>query len=152
MSVVALTAEQIRGFVEPVVREHCASAFPEHLENIKTDYLISSWEILMKSGIGCAYGIEKDGAPAGFLLGLYTMDMIIGQMQATEYLWVVSPQHRKGGAALRLLDRFERDAVAKGIKRILCGCVRVSNFEAMRRMYLRRGYTSLSESFLKEIQ
>lgn len=146
MPVTRLTPETLRGYVESVVVHN-----PPPLCQVNVESVTSAWKNMMPSGIGAAYGVTVNDFPAGFLLGLFITDLITGLPQAVEYLWMVSPKHRNGGTALRLLKTFENDAREKGCRNIVCGCNQVFEPDKMRRFYGHIGYKPFSQAFIKEL-
>lgn len=141
-----LSIEDIPHFVNTVL-----DAQTENFSELNRESIITGWRGLMEGGAGVAYGTVADGIPTGFLLGIHTVDLMTGLRKAFEYLWVVSPAHRAGGTALRLLREFEQGAAADGCGETIIGCNAAIRPEALRRWYGLRGYKSVSESFRKKL-
>lgn len=136
-----LTATSFRAHVAHVVAQF---TYPHNQVNLET--LSALWEPAIESGVGRAYANTD-----GFLLAFFVPDPISGEKTAAQYLWMVSPQHRDGNAALDLFRRFESDARECGCQRIVSGCMAISDTPKMRKLYARLGYEPFSESFSKAI-
>lgn len=132
-----LNADQLEEFVRPVIE---AQTEPT-LEPIAVEYLMSSWRAMMNSD-AVAYGSD-----AGFLLGFFTTDVMTGKRKAYEYLWMLRPDKRSNGEGLKLLAEFEEGAKHDGCVAVVVGNSAGYKPAAMRRMYRRLGYSSISESF-----
>lgn len=141
-----LKAGEVLDFVKSVV-----SAQEGVLAKVNVPFLSAAWSSLVERGTGVAFSIRKDSKPAGFLLALYTPDMITGDLFAIQYLWMVDPTAGLGRDAFRLLDAFEAEAKVRGCKKILGGYNRVHRPFGMRRMFLRRGYSPFSEALSKDV-
>lgn len=139
-------------FVKAVNVDHDSWGHDEKvLHHVDSDVTIANWRNVMQSGIGVAYGIEREGGPAGFLLAVHSRDLQTGEKRASEFLWMVSPKHRKGGTAQELLKEFEDDAKMAGCTSIVVGCHAVYKIEVLRRWYKSMGYQLLSESYEKRV-
>lgn len=136
-----LTSEQLEAYVKPVIE----SQIEPTLEPIATDHLISSWKAMIDAGSGVAYGSD-----AGFLLGFHVTDLMTAKRKAFSYLWMVRPERRGNGEALKLLVEFEDGARHDGCVAIVTGAVSL-NPEPLGRLYRRQGYVKISEGFQKSI-
>src|ERR1043166_6382532 len=112
-----LKGNQVAEFVFAVIEDQT----DQKLRTILKDNVAKTWETLVETGTGVAYGVLKDGKPAGFLLGVYFSEIMSGQRQAFEFLWVVSPDKKSGGVAKTLLKEFEDDARKAGCQAVLIG-------------------------------
>lgn len=99
---------------------------------------------MMEAGTGVAYGSD-----AGFLLGFHCVDLMTGKRKGYEFLWMLRPDKRSGGGALKLLAEFEEGAKQDGCVAVVVGNSAGYKPAAMGRMYRRLGYSSISESFQK---
>ena len=148
MKILQLSKSQLREFIAPTIKAQ--ESYP--LDSIDPELVSSNWEVFLDSGGGKAFGAEVDGAPAGFLLSLYSMDLLCGKRKAFEYLWMVSPAHRSSGAAIALFKEFEKDAAESGYYSVVCGCHSFAKrCGAMRRLYRKLGYSPISEAFSKTL-
>ncbi len=143
--IVTMAKEHVRDFVTAVIHGQAA-------DFVKSEVMIPNWEKLIESGAGRGYGLVIDDKRAGFLFGLITDDLLSGEKYAFEYLWIVWPEYRSGAASLGLLKQFEADAKQAGCKKIFCGARAAYKLPELRRMYPRLGYSSFSESFMKELK
>ena len=137
--------------IEPFVKE-IVDAQSGDMAKANVPFLCESWRGLVNRDVGVAFAISKDGKPAGFLLALYTPDMITGDLFAIQYLWMVAPSAKLGRKAFVLYDEFEREAKVRGCKKILGGCNGVHKPGPLSAFFLRRGYGPFSMAFSKEVK
>jgi len=137
-----LNSDQLEQYVKPVIESQTEPT----LEPIDADHLIGAWKAMMDAGTGVAYGSD-----AGFLLGLHCMDLMTGKRKAFEYLWMVRPDKRAGGEAMKLLVEFEDGAKYDGCVAIVVGNSSGYKPEALGRLYRRVGFVKISESFQKPL-
>lgn len=142
--IVKLAGSDVRNFVTDVIKD-------EAVNFVKAETMIPNWESLIVAGVGRGYGLIRDGKRVGFLLGLITDDLLSGEKQAFEYLWIVMPECRAGAGAIGLLKQFEADARNEGCKQIHCGARVSFKPKEFRRLYARLGYAPFSESFVKNL-
>lgn len=147
MSVTRLVVWELEPFIDAVVKKQSGK-----LAQVNVPFLSNAWRGLLENNVGIAFAIYNGETPAGFLLGLFTNDMITGDLYAIQYLWMVDPEYRPGGTALRLYDAFEKEAQFQKCKRVLGGCNHVYKPQGMRELFLRRGYLPFSEAFYKDLK
>lgn len=133
-----LSPAQLRQHVGLVV-----VAQPHPLNQLSFVKLCEHWEKLMAMEMAEAFA-----APDGFLLALYTPDLISGKSSALAYLWMVSPS-ASPGTALRLFREWENDPRTVASEQKMAGCIVASRPEAMARLYRKLGYSLHSMSFQK---
>lgn len=136
--------DEVEKIVETVV-----STQPEPLNKVNVPFLVSSWKQLMTLGMASAFVERRNDAPVGFLLSLYTPDLLLGTQQATNFLWMVTPG---SGVALRLLRQFEREAKERKCSVMVSGSIENSRPKEMAKMYSRLGYEHFSSSFCKKVK
>jgi GNAT superfamily N-acetyltransferase len=111
-----------------------------------------TWSNLIKLGLGEIYVASDDkGAVVAVLGAAFLRDPFSGQLTATEAFWYVVSEHRKSGVGLRLLDVFEDRA-----KELKCEQILMVHFvhvggEVLQKLYERRGYALLEQTFRKKI-
>jgi GNAT superfamily N-acetyltransferase len=91
---------------------------------------------------------ETDSGKVAGLLGFFVFPhYFTGEPTATELMWYVEPEERKGGGGMQLLWEAEKEAKAMGAKRI--------GFTApnadIAKLYERFGYKQVEVSFMKEL-
>lgn len=112
---------------------------------------VAGWQGLLLSNMGFAFGLfDHSEYPVGAICGLVMTDPYTGITQGSEHLWIVCPDCRRGGGALKLLEAFEAESRARGAKILVCGCPH-ENVAAMGRLYARRGYEPHVDAFRKWI-
>jgi GNAT superfamily N-acetyltransferase len=144
--IVKLSSESLEDFIKFVVDKQEGK-----LQKVNVPFLSKAWRGLVDNHIGKVFAFHQGFKPGGFLLALFTPDMITGDMFAIQYLWMVAPEARGDGNALKLLDEFEEEAQILGCKFILGGSNAVSRPAAMRRLFSKRGYAPFSEAFIKPV-
>ena len=126
---------------------------PGYYVTPKPECFAAAWERMMQADTAVLIGaIAGIGCYGGFLAGCILPDLMSGKMQALEYLWMVAPDHRQDGTAVRLLKEFERVAEYRGCETVVCGCMAAERPDAMRRMYRRLGFKPHGETFWKGIK
>ena len=106
---------------------------------------------LMFSG-GYIGVVEKDGAIIGFLVGAEAVARPWSTDPcAVELLLVVAPEHRKGRAALLLMDDFEAWAKGRGVTAITFTAHHGLEGERVGRLYERRGYKPVETIYIKRL-
>lgn len=94
--------------------------------------------------------IEEPGK--GAILGLvfphwWNPSILVAQ----ELGWWVEPEYRGGTLAIRLLNRFEEAAKAKGASKIMMICLEAVEPDKVEKIYLKKGYAKLERIFSKDI-
>lgn len=100
-----------------------------------------------------AFVYERDGELTGALIGQATTgDHLFSENKvASEVMWYVKPDSRGGMAPIRLLFAYEDWAELAGCKKISMGLMAGDQRESITKMYRRMGYTSVEETFLRDI-
>lgn len=141
------------GLTFPIGRAFSAEA---GRKPFRDDVFSRMWENLLESKLGKIYALveygptEQEFRAVGLLGATFLPDPFSGEMTAAEHFWFVSPEHRKSGIGLQLLDRFEADARDRG-----CSQVIMVHFmhlgPGLQKLYEARGYTALEQTYKKEI-
>lgn len=147
MKVTQLGVWEIEPFVKSVV-----DAQKGNLALVNVPFLCAAWRSMVDQNIAVAFAISRGETPGGFLLALYTPDMITGDLFAIQYLWMVDPSAKLGRNAFKLLDAFEAEAVTRKCKKILGGLNQVHKPAPMAGLFIRRGYSPFSMAFSKEVK
>lgn len=116
---------------------------------INLQFLGNSWETLCANSQFLAYGLFRDGAAVGLLLGMTVPDMNSGVLQGLEYFWGVQKKYR--AKALGLLRAFEADCKNVGCEIIMLGSIRSMEPEDRRKLYGHLGYVPHAEVFSKKL-
>lgn len=91
---------------------------------------------------------ETDGGRVAGLLGFFIFPhYFTGEPTATELMWYVEPEERKGGGAMHLLWEAEKQAKQMGAKKM--GFTAPNGDVA--KLYERFGYKQVEVSFMKEL-
>lgn len=142
-----LSATNVEEFVKSVFNKQPEKEFAE--TNI--DFLATYWRCMLEAGPGVAYGVEEGGKPVGFLLASHCVDPMTGLKKAFEYFWFVTPEFRGTKKGLQLLKEFESGAKEAGCVDTILGCNVVYKPEALGRLYTRRGYEPIAQSYRKRL-
>ncbi len=116
---------------------------------VNVEYTAQRYTDLVKQGIAHLFILEDDGKMIGGLGCIINRDLHDGIPVAVESYWYVHPDHRGGGQML--LDRFESFAKEQGCKRALMVHLEDSHPESLKRLYGRRGYKLVEQTYMKEI-
>jgi len=92
-----------------------------------------------------------DSEVVGLLACFVTPCFFSETIQAVEMLWYVDPEHRGSKEAQQLLDHYEEWAKEK--KAVVVNLINldVLNAEKVGRLYERRGYRQIENTFIKEL-
>lgn len=90
---------------------------------------------------------EESGQIIGMLGFVTTLHHMDGQPYSSELIWFVLPEHRKGGAAIKLLWEAEKKAKEMGAKSF----VFTAPNEDVAALYKRFGYHKLEVTFRKTL-
>jgi hypothetical protein len=96
---------------------------------------------------------DDSGREVGLLTGA-TIDgpsIIATAKVASELVWYVAPEGRKGVGPIRLIKAFETWARSVGCRHTSMSCFNDDLKEPLTRVYKKLGYKSMEESFLKEL-
>lgn len=112
----------------------------------------SSWTDILRLGLGEIYvASDRDGKVVAALGASFIHDSFSGEKTATEAFWYVLPEHRKSGIGLVLLDVFEDAAEEYQCEQILMVHFVHLGGEVLQKLYERRGYVLLEQTFKKKI-
>lgn len=143
-----LNEDQLEAFIIPVMEQ---ARVTEFLPEFTPGVVVANWRKIMAAGIGRAYGITREGKPAGFLLATHANDMFSGKRKGFEFFFEVDPKYRSDAAAMELISEFEQGAREDGCESIVVGCHAVHKPEALGRYYRRKGFKFLSASFERKV-
>lgn len=115
---------------------------PEAVERI--------WNTLLPTGIGLFFVAEDEGRFVGMFGGVVSEDPYTGDIVALEQFWFVMPEAR-GSVGIRLFNAFEKEATARGAKRILMVHLMKLTPESLRGLYERRGYELVEQIYEKNL-
>lgn len=92
---------------------------------------------------------EKDkGLILGIIYPHYTNpDVLIAQ----ELGWWIEPEYRKTSLAIKLFNSFEVEAKLRKASKIIMACLHTQEPRAVSNIYVKKGYTPLEYSFIKDI-
>lgn len=110
---------------------------------------LESWKTYYGLGWGAVFGLVDGDRFTGALGGMTYPDPNDGETVATELFWFVNKESR--GQGLKLFNEFERWAEVQGAKRI--SMIHLTNLapDALRKLYLKRGYREVEVHFIKSI-
>lgn len=96
----------------------------------------------------CLLLLDDTGHPVGFLAGMIYSTLFHPEKIATEIAWYVKPEFRKSRKALELMNAFEYWAEMNKCTRV---CMSSLNDSKVEKLYNRKGYEKIEESFMKEL-
>jgi hypothetical protein len=111
-------------------------------------HFVPAWGRMMQHGTAVAFGAYDGGTPVGWIGGFIVPDILTGEMNGIEYLWVRVPGHD----GRELLKAFEKKAWNAGCRVVVCGALTCDRSAGMRRLYRRLGYVPHGEDFRKELE
>ena len=112
----------------------------------------AAWSLALKHGFGKIFCARNDAGKVIGLLGAhFASDPFNGAKIAAEQFWFVLPEARGTSAAMRMLDAFEAEGRARGVKRILMVRLEGEFAEILDKVYQRRGYVCVERTYAKEI-
>jgi GNAT superfamily N-acetyltransferase len=94
---------------------------------------------------------HRDNDITGILAGHIVTVPFLGRKVATECLWWVDPEDRRGEAGKQLLDAFEHWASLRGADMIQMMSLPDRVGKALSRVYRSRGYNLTEVTYTKEI-
>lgn len=92
-----------------------------------------------------------DDKPVGMIAGLIAPCFFNWGVTATELVWWLEPEYRRGSAGLWLEDGFEGWAKHIGCKYVSMVALEDGMAKLLGRHYTRRGYTKTENTYVKEI-
>lgn len=96
--------------------------------------------------------VRSDGELLGVLLGLKTLLSTSFSPVATELLWYVKPEYRRGKYALQMVREFEKWAEAEGCHMISMGNMANDSMDRTGKFYERLGYKLSEQTFYKDLK
>ena len=117
--------------------------------NYSTQRVWDLLESLQRSGFGVIVVAEEDGERIGMLLGMVTPHFFGNDLQASELVVYVKPEHRGGTAATRMIRLFEQRAMELGATEIHLGVSTEVNADRTAQLYERMGYARTGHSLMK---
>jgi len=95
--------------------------------------------------------MEKDDEVIGFFAGLVTPCFFSDAKQAVDLAWFVHKDHRGSREALGMIDMYEEWAKKSGAVFVNMVNLDVLNGDKVRKMYEKRGYRLVENTFAKEL-
>lgn len=95
--------------------------------------------------------VEFDGSLQGVLLGCKTLLNTSFLPVATELLWYVKPEYRRGKYALQMVREFEKWAKAEGCHMISMGNMANEYMDRTGKFYERIGYKLSEQTYFKDL-
>jgi len=99
----------------------------------------------------CVICLVNDAEVVGMLIALVTPCFFSDVSQAVEIAWYIDPDHRGTRVALKMINEYERWAKEAGAVCTNMINLEVLNGDKVARMYNKRGYTLVENTFLKEL-
>jgi GNAT superfamily N-acetyltransferase len=96
---------------------------------------------------------EKEGIIEGMLAGIITsgIHFFSENKVATELAWYVRPAARNTSAPIRLLHAYEEWAKLMGCQKVSLATLNNEYRETLTKMYIKMGYLSTEETFVRDI-
>lgn len=95
---------------------------------------------------------ERDNQAVGFMVGYVSEYWFSDETFAADLILYVTPQHRGGSAALRMLLAFEKWATAQGVSEIRLGISTGIDPTKTESFYRKLGYSTVGPILVKEIK
>lgn len=96
--------------------------------------------------------LENDDDIVGVLAAFVTPCFFSDEWQAVELTWYVLPEHRKTRKAIEMLEAYENWAKEKGVAQINTMNLDMLKPEKVQKMYEKRGYRLVENTFAKELK
>lgn len=97
----------------------------------------------------CFVFVEKG---KGFIVGFIAPSILEpGKLQAQEIAWWVEPEFRKTGVAIKLIKKYENEAVKRGATYIGMAALSSLNLEGVESILYKMGYNTYEKHYRKEI-
>lgn len=116
---------------------------------VNTEHCTKMYETLFDGGNTTLLILEEDGQMQGGLGFLIHPDLHSGELRSVETYWFVSPEFRGRGA--ELMERYEEEAVKKGVKHIGMVFLQDSYPERLKAFYIKNGYKLHEQHYVKEV-
>lgn len=109
----------------------------------------AAYERMISAGTAVFLVLEESGKMRGGLGAIKYPDLHDGRMTAVETFWFVAPEFR--GQGIKLFDAFEAWSLKNGCEKLAMVHLADSYPDALKRLYLRRGYSLVEEHYVKEV-
>lgn len=109
------------------------------------------WTTLLNSELGKIYGIQENGRLCGVLGAVFIPDPFSGWHTATEQFWYVLPEFRKTRWGMDLFRAFEREALARKMKKMVMVHLAALTPESLQKFYEKEGFRLAEQTFWKEL-
>jgi len=128
------------------------TAWAKYPGGFDIDVFSSNWRAMIAANLGRIFVVRDEATKeiAGCLGCVFVADPFNGTMTAMEQFWFVHP-HARGRAALVLLNAFEAEAQDRKCKRIVMVHLAGEGASSLEKLYARRGYSVIEQSYAKEI-
>ena len=93
--------------------------------------------------------LEVDGRVEGMLVGATSESLFSDDTLAVEIAWYVSPDHRDGRKAYKLMNEYEKWAKEKGCTFVTM--MDIHGLASLEELYNRKGYSLTEKTYVKEI-
>lgn len=114
------------------------------------EIFLNSWTHLLKSGLCRILGLRVHGVVVGAFGFTIMADLNTTLVNAQELFWFVSPEHRRGRLAFRLLEAYEETARRLGAHSVMIAHLESTN-QDLGRFYERRGYSKVETNYRKDL-
>lgn len=132
--------------VEMGRRFHAESIYSEMI-GFNPEAFASSLAIFIASETMIFFVMEREEEIIGAICGAIGPHYMTGELASSELFWWVTPEAR--GRGLKLLDAFEREAVARGAR--IGGMVAPRGSEQLARVYAHKGYAISETVFVRAL-
>ena len=128
-----------------------AKGFEKCSKHVKIDveYLTKRYKSLSQAGVGAVFVLKNQERIVGVFSCLKAADIFTGDALAIETGWFVLPEFR--GAGLKLLTAFDAWAKEQGCKRKALIHMEDSFPEALKKLYVRKGYSLVESHYVAEV-
>ncbi len=153
MTIRAATLEDINE-VHLICREFQAiSPYSSHMISDEKFYEFLEFYLTPKPEEHMVLVYETEGDIQGILAGIMTVGshFFSESRVATELVWFVREEHRRGMAPIRLLRAYEAWAKLMGASKVSLTAVDNKHREMLTQMYKKLGYKSTEETFVREL-
>ncbi len=133
--------------------EALGHAFAKEVGYVRFNYdtFVQLWRAVLGQGLGAFYYVESDNEVVGVLGASFTHEPFSGDFVASELFWFVREDKRQSRVGLDLLAHFEKDAKARGCKRIMMIHLANSKEDVLPKIFARRGYVPVETHYWKSL-
>ena len=116
------------------------------------DSFAAIWRPVIDNDLGEVFYFEDEaGEIAGIFGASFIRDPFSGIKTANEQFWFVRGDKRRGTSGLKLLDRFEDEARARGCEYAMMIHLENSKEDVLPKLYARRGYALVERHYRKKL-